>query len=194
MSPDLFHGQLVRLVAANSETDTDIWAGWSRNSEFQRLLDSAPANPWSRIRARAELEEEPKETLFPFNIRALADDRLIGFVGLGGLQWTHGDTWLGIGIGEPAYWGRGYGADATRLVLRFGFTELNLHRVTLGVYSYNLRAIRAYEKAGFVTEGRLRHVLHRDGQWYDEVSMGILREDWEKQNSNFQDSNSKAGR
>jgi RimJ/RimL family protein N-acetyltransferase len=67
-----------------------------------------------------------------------------------------------------------------RVLLRFAFDELNLHRVSLSVYAYNLRAIRSYEKADFQVEGRARQVVHRDGQRADEVFMGVLREDWER--------------
>ena len=66
-------------------------------------------------------------------------------------------------------------------MLRFAFNELNLWRVTLGVYAYNPRAIRSYEKAGFRREGLVRGDCRRDGQRWDSVFMGILREEWQKQ-------------
>jgi RimJ/RimL family protein N-acetyltransferase len=97
------------------------------------------------------------------------------------VQWTHGDTFVGIGIGEPDYRGKGYGTDAMRVILRFAFMELNLHRVSLDVFEYNPRAIRSYEKAGFVIEGRKRRVVNRDGRRWDDIYMGILREEWERQ-------------
>ena len=176
----LLSGNLVRLAAPNAETDADLWAGWGRNSEFLRLLDADPAKPWSRQDARKELEELPKHNQFPFVIRALADDRLVGFIGLFGVQWAHGDTWVGIGIGAESDWGKGYGTDAMRVILHYAFTELNLHRVTLMVFGYNPRAIRSYEKAGFVVEGRVRQTLHREGQRHDEFYMGILRDEWKE--------------
>ena len=71
MNPDLFRGSLVHLAAANAETDADLWAGWGRDSEFLRLLDSDPAKPWSRQQTRKELEEEPKPHAFPFVIPIL---------------------------------------------------------------------------------------------------------------------------
>ena len=176
----LLTGTLTRLAAPNVDTDLDVWTAWARNSEFLRLLDADPAKPWSRQQARKDLEELPKDNQFPFVVRALADDRLVGFVGLFGVQWTHGDAWVGIGIGDENDWGKGYGTDAMRVVLHYAFTELNLHRVSLMVFGYNPRAIRSYEKAGFVVEGRTRQTLNRDGQYWDELYMGILREEWEK--------------
>jgi len=66
------------------------------------------------------------------------------------------------------------------VVLRYGFNELNLRRVTLTVFEYNPRAIRSYEKAGFQHEGRVRQALLRDGKRWDMFYMGILRDDWKK--------------
>jgi RimJ/RimL family protein N-acetyltransferase len=66
-----------------------------------------------------------------------------------------------------------------RLVVGFAFRELNLRRVTLVVFDYNPRAIRSYEKSGFKVEGRLREAMNRDGQRYDMVYMGILKEEWQ---------------
>ena len=94
------------------------------------------------------------------------------------VNWPHGDALLGIGIGDRADWSKGYGSEALRLALRYAFTELNLHRVSLTVLEGNARAIRAYEKAGFVLEGQSREYSRYDGQWLGEVFMGILREDW----------------
>ena len=180
---NLLHGQLVRLAAANSETDAEVMGRWSRDAEYLRLLDSDPATPKSAKQRKEEIAqwlEHERADSFGFAIRTLTDDRLIGFVGLGGINWSNGDGFVGIGVGEREDWGKGYGTDAMRLILRFAFTELNLHRVSLSVYANNPRAIRSYEKAGFSIEGRLRQVVHRDGQRADEVFMGVLREEWER--------------
>jgi RimJ/RimL family protein N-acetyltransferase len=67
-----------------------------------------------------------------------------------------------------------------RIILRYAFTELNLHRVSLDTFEYNPRAIRSYEKAGFKIEGRVRQLLNREGRRWDVIYMGILREEWEK--------------
>ena len=182
MNNNLLHGQLVRLVAANSETDAELMARWSRNAEYLRMLDSERAAPQSVKQVKGNIAkwmEHEQANSFGFMIRALADDKLIGFVGLGGINWSHGDGFVGIGIGEPADWGKGYGTDAMRVMLHYAFRELNLYRVNLDVFSYNPRAIHSYEKAGFKIEGREPKSVLRDGQRYDMVLMGILREEWE---------------
>jgi RimJ/RimL family protein N-acetyltransferase len=74
--------------------------------------------------------------------------------------------------------GRGIGTEATRLIVGHGFTELGLHRVQLDAYAHNHRALRVYEKAGFVREGVRREVERRDGVWVDEVLMAVLDHEW----------------
>jgi RimJ/RimL family protein N-acetyltransferase len=85
---------------------------------------------------------------------------------------------LGISIGEKAYWSKGYGADALVTLLRFGFDEMNLHRVDLTVDEDNPRAIACYEKVGFVHEGRMRQARYARGAYRDSLVMGILRDEF----------------
>ena len=90
----------------------------------------------------------------------------------------NGSVLFHITIGERDAWGRGLGTETTQLMLAHAFERLALHRVGLTVFSYNTRAIRAYEKAGFRIEGRLRDAITRDGHYFDEVQMGILAGEW----------------
>jgi len=69
-----------------------------------------------------------------------------------------------------------------KVILRYAFTEINMNRVTLNVFEFNPRAIRAYEKAGFRHEGRMRKVLNKEGKRWDMLYMSILREEWMEQN------------
>lgn len=171
----LFRGELVRLTALLPE-DKDAFARWSADAEYQRLLDLRPARPRGPESVMENTVESGEKNVL-FGIRTLAEDKLIGF---GELDPNRRDQycWLGIGIGNREYWGKGYGTDAVRLLVAYAFRELNLYRVSLSVFEYNERAIRAYEKAGFVHEGRQRATIYRDGQRFDMLMMGILRPDW----------------
>jgi RimJ/RimL family protein N-acetyltransferase len=73
---------------------------------------------------------------------------------------------------------RGLGTEATRLIVGHGFEQLGLHRIELEAYSYNHRALRVYEKVGFVVEGVRREAESRDGEWVDSVVMAILDREW----------------
>jgi RimJ/RimL family protein N-acetyltransferase len=81
---------------------------------------------------------------------------------------------LAIGIDDTTQLGKGLGSEAIALVLGYAFNVLKLHRVSVRVVDYNLRAIRAYQKCGFVVEGREREAAFVDGIWHDDVMMAIL--------------------
>lgn len=108
-------------------------------------------------------------------------DRLIGAAGLSQIDYRCRRASFGISIGARDEWGKGYGTEATRLVVGYAFETLNLNRVWLHVYEYNGRGLRAYEKVGFRREGVLRQDIFRDGRYWDTITMAILREEWEKQ-------------
>ncbi len=175
----LLEGELVRLRAIDPESLAKALSGWGADSEFFRLLDWNPARRYSVKSTQEWLEKHMEDELaHAFAIHTLEDDRLIGDIGLDGVNWPHGDTFVGISIGEREFWGRGYGTDAMRVILRYAFHELNLQRVTLNVFAYNQRAVRSYEKAGFTLEGRMRGGVLREGRRWDVLYMGILREEW----------------
>ncbi|MGB4596133.1 MAG: GNAT family protein [Anaerolineaceae bacterium] len=87
---------------------------------------------------------------------------------------------LGIAIGEKAYWNQGFGSEAIRILLNEGFYKYNLHRIELQVYARNHRAIKAYEKVGFVHEGTKREATYRDGEYMDMLMMSVLRPEWDQ--------------
>lgn len=174
----LFTGKLVRLTAPHP-SDADIMASWTENDEFLRLMDTSPARPLSSEGVLEQMNQESGPNLYLFRLRTLTDNRLIGSTDLD-INWANQTGWLAIGIGDSAYWGKGYGSDALHLIVRYGFDELGLHRITLNVISYNTRAIRTYEKYGFVYEGRQRECVYREGQRFDLVYYGLLRSEYVK--------------
>ena len=182
MEINLFEGKLVRLTAEEPETMAKAFSVWGADSEYLRLLDSGTARQLSVKKLKEELEKDQEKdspSSCWFALRTLdGDDRLVGFIGLEGYSFPHGEAFVGVGIGERKDWGRGYGTDAMQVILRYAFMELSLRRVTLNVFEYNPRAIRSYEKAGFRHEGRIRQYLNRDGRRWDILYMGILREEW----------------
>jgi len=178
MTTDLFTGKLVRLIPTEPEKNAELWNQWDRDSEYGRLSNSGPVNLWPLSETKKYLEDHFDE-MHPFMIQTLDEDKIIGGVDLSGFDWVAGNCWVGIGLGDRAVWGKGYGTDAMRVILRYAFEVLNLNRVSLSVYDYNPRGIRSYEKAGFVEEGRSRQWLQREGKRWDLVYMGILRSEWE---------------
>jgi RimJ/RimL family protein N-acetyltransferase len=125
-------------------------------------------------------DAEKARKLFYFVIRSREGDRLVGFARLQWIEWTNGTSHLRLYIGDPADRGKGYGSEALRLILRYAFEELNLHRVTISVAGYNEGAIRFFERAGFVTEVVRRQALQRNGRRWDLRMMGLLKEEWKR--------------
>lgn len=177
---DLYRGKLVRLATETPEAFAKNFARWSRDTEYHRLADSDPSQLWSEKKIKdwieKDFEKDPMESV-RFSIRTLADDKFIGEISLW-FNWQHGDAWVGIVIGEREYWGQGYGTEAMRLIVQYGFLEANLRRVSLALHSYNPRALRSYEKVGFKLEGTMRGETQREGRHSDVYYMGILREEW----------------
>jgi RimJ/RimL family protein N-acetyltransferase len=176
-----YHGERVRLVAPEPEKDAHFLARWSRDSAYLRLYDALPAHPRSVSFWREKLQKSiDRSDEISFMILLLEQGDPVGIVTLDGILWSHRTAWLAIGLGERTSWGQGYGTEALELILRYGFSEFNLHRISLSVYEYNRRAIRTYEKLHFVIEGRAREFLERDGRRWDMLFMGLLRREWEQ--------------
>jgi len=105
-------------------------------------------------------------------------DEHIGNIGLHRIDWKDRGAELGIIIGKRDEWDKGYGTEATSLMLGYGFERLGLHRIYLRVYANNPRGIRCYEKAGLRREGVLRESHFAEGRYWDTIIMGILEEEW----------------
>lgn len=112
-----------------------------------------------------------------FSIVRSDSGELIGHVTLFGAHPVVRASTFAIVLG-PEFSSQGLGPRATRLMVSYGFRALGLHRIGLGVWSFNSRAIAAYEKAGFVEEGRRRAMTFQDGRFHDEVLMAILAEEF----------------
>ena len=162
------------------KADAPIMAPWFNDAEVTRfMLTVRPMSVAAEEAYVAGLNANPMEPSLGIVVRET--DRLIGATGLRKTDVRHRHTMFGIGIGDKSAWGKGYGTEATRLMVQYAFESLNLNRVWLCVYEYNPRGVRAYEKSGFRLEGRLRQDCFRDGRYWDTIVMGILREEWEKQ-------------
>lgn len=175
----LLCGERVRLTALTSD-DLPTIARWFEDAEFMRLYDARPARPKSEAELGRWLEKlEKARNDLAFAVRPLESKELVGYVELDGILWPHGVCGFSIAIGDRANWGRGYGYEAAQLALAFAFDEINLHRVTVTVFSYNERSIALFEKLGFQREGVYREFLQRDGKRYDMLLYGLLKREWE---------------
>lgn len=173
-------GNGVRLRGLG-DSDIARRASLGRSREVMRGFggDLDTDEPLTEPDAAAELGQ--RVGLGPHWVLADQDDVFIGVLRLAPIDVANRSARLGIGILDPARLGQGLGTEAIRLALAYGFDCLGLHRVSLTVLAENSRAIAAYTRCGFVVEGRFRDSLLRDGTWHDDLSMAILRPQWEAQ-------------
>jgi RimJ/RimL family protein N-acetyltransferase len=171
-------GERVRLRGVRDD-DLPTLAKWEMDPGRMATQSSRVAPP-SEAAAKEEIAKwsaNGKGDL-GFAIETLGDPPvLVGNVGLWGARPKDRCATLGIALGRE-HIGRGYGTDAVRIIVGYGFREMGLHRIQLTVAPFNPAGIRAYQKAGFAEEGRLREAVLHDGRWYDEVLMSILDHEW----------------
>jgi RimJ/RimL family protein N-acetyltransferase len=176
--PDLLEGSDV-VLRRHAPANLGAFLRWYSDAEVARLTryQDGPMRPEEIERfftARALGAES-----LSLAVHVRETNRLIGTCALSQLDSDNGSALYHITIGEKDAWGRGYGTEATRLMLDHAFGTLGLHRIGLSVFSFNERAIRSYQSCGFVIEGRAREAIWRDGRWWDEISMSVLQSDWE---------------
>ncbi|NMO20269.1 GNAT family N-acetyltransferase [Pyxidicoccus fallax] len=157
--------------------DAPLVAGYLNNPAVRRTL--AAYRPLSVGQEQAFLEAlATNEQNVVLGVVSRDRDLLIGVTGLHRLDFRGRHAEFGLFIGDPSYWGRGLGTEATRLMLDYGFGTLNLNRVWLQVFGHHASAQRVYEKAGFRREGIQREQHFVEGRYTDGVLMGILRAEW----------------
>lgn len=179
--PHLF-GPRIRLRATET-SDIDLFLEWINDPEVTENLSII--SPMSTVEEENWLENmrklPPAEQIMVIDIK---DPKEPGkWLAIGNCQffkidWRNRSVEIGIMIGDKSYWGKGYGTETLSVMLEHGFNVLNLHRIWLQVYSKNTRGIRAYEKVGFIHEGKFREGHFQNGQYYDVHLMSVLKNEW----------------
>jgi RimJ/RimL family protein N-acetyltransferase len=166
-------GERVRLVPLDAGHAPALFPGVN-DPEVRRFTGTHRVFTFEDVERYAATRPEQTDRVDLAVLRA-EDGKVLGEVVLYDLD-ADNET-MGLRIALIAEQGKGYGTDAIRLLLRYGFDVVGLHRVELEVFDFNPRAIASYRKCGFVEEGRLREALLWEGQWHDALLMGVLRTD-----------------
>jgi RimJ/RimL family protein N-acetyltransferase len=176
----VIYGEHVRLRAPE-RSDLQNFVSWLNDPEVRAGLSLNL--PFSLVEEENWFENMLKRppAEHPMVIEVHSDERwvMVGNVGLFDIDWRCRSGEVGIFIGDKSFWNRGIGSEVMRLILRHGFNTLNLNRIMLQVYETNPRAIRTYEKAGFVIEGRKRQAMYKEGKYMDILMMSVLRSEWQ---------------
>jgi RimJ/RimL family protein N-acetyltransferase len=172
-------GKRIRL-RRDERNDLPKFVEWLNDPEIRRYLtmylpiSQASEEQWFENMLKRPPEEQP----LGIEIKDGDGWRLIGNCDFFDINWRTRSAEVGILIGEKSCWNKGYGTEVMRLLLRHGFGTLNLNRIFLRVDAENLGGIRAYQKAGFIQEARLRESDFREGKYCDDLIMSVLHSDW----------------
>jgi RimJ/RimL family protein N-acetyltransferase len=188
MSSSYFwEGRLVRLRAMN-EDDTRIWLENQFESEIDRTLNPGielPKTESDRADFYARFGEfRDAEGRIMFTIETL-DGTVVGGLNINGIDRRHGTFNIGSRI-YTKYQGNGYFAEAKRIVLRYCFNELRLHKYNASVLETNEAMLRHFKRIGAKPEGRRREVVFTNGQYYGELLFGLTAEEFAENDSDWQ--------
>ena len=179
----MIYGKRVRLRGAE-RSDLEKFVEWINDPEVTAGLTlSLPMSSVDEEKWFEDAMQRPQaEKPLVIDMKDGTDWSLIGNSSFFDFNWMARSAEVGIMIGEKTLWNQGYGTEAMTLLQRHGFGTLNLNRIYLRVYADNKRAIRTYEKAGFVHEGRMRQAVYKHGKYDDVLFMSVLSEEWNARN------------
>jgi len=169
---------MINLSEIKKE-DMDSIYKWFADTEFLKYYDYYPPNPLDKSdvdKMFKYYEESGKSKVFAVR----KESTIIGVAGFDDIIKENQVATLFIGLGSENERGKGYGTETMRLLLKYGFENLNFHRIQLNVLEFNDKAIALYEKCGFKKEGIFREFVLRDGKRYNLLLYGLLKSEWEK--------------
>ena len=169
-------GDRIYLSPRNSE-DVEIFTEWLNDFETTDYIGRSSA--LVTLEGEKKYLEENSNPEAVFVIVTLDKDKMIGTVGLENINWLDRTATLGIFIGDKEYRDKGYGTEAIKLILEYGFKYLKMHNIKLHLMSFNERALKCYKKCGFKEIGRRRESAFLDGKYYDTIIMDILENEFE---------------
>jgi RimJ/RimL family protein N-acetyltransferase len=168
-----------------TEADFDQLIGWVNTDE---LLQNWTGSMFSFPLTREKLEwyiqysnNPPQTDVLIYKAVDTENGKTVGHISLGSISEKNRSARVSrVLVGDTCARGKGYCTGMVQEVLRIGFEELKLHRISLGVYTYNESAIRCYERCGFVREGVSRDVLRYNNEYWSLLEMSILEDEWRK--------------
>jgi RimJ/RimL family protein N-acetyltransferase len=174
LAPDLPVLAMGRtLLRPHRPADFHVYRRWLEDQEVNSLTMADPT--YASLVAERTLSWMSRPDAISYALCVRPQGKLIGMASLTDLEPRLGSAEFRIRIGEPEYWGRGHGTEATILLCGYGLQELGLRRINLSVFDFNERAMRCYRRVGFEETGRRPRSVWRDGRLHDEVIMSLTR-------------------
>jgi diamine N-acetyltransferase len=176
----MIYGKNIRLRGIERD-DLPRFVEWLNDPEVtDGLLMRLPLSTTDEERWFESMSQRPPaERVLAIDLRDGDSWRLIGSTSFMEINNIDRECEFGILIGDKAVWNQGHGSEVTFLMLRHGFETLNLNRIWLRIHADNPRAMRAYEKVGYVHEGCMRQAAYKNGKYVDVHIMSVLRSEWD---------------
>ena len=177
----MYKGKLVKL-RAYKESDIERGTEFINDEEVKKFLYTDipfPSTKWEEeewVKSR----KSNSDCTYDFAIEDLETGKYIGGCSINECNSKNRNCTIGIMIGDKEYWGKGYGSDSLKVLIKFIFEEVNMNKIKLNVFSFNSRAIACYKKVGFIEEGVLKKELYRNGKYHDIIIMSLFKDDWIK--------------
>jgi [ribosomal protein S5]-alanine N-acetyltransferase len=163
------------LRAVQSNDVDEAYRRWMNDATINKYLESR-FFPHTSETLKDYVQGKLNDNENPFFAIILKEnDRHIGNIKLGPINTIHRFADIGIIIGEKDCWGKGYATEAIRLIVKYGFNTLNLHKITAGFYEPNIQSMKAFIKAGFIQEGVRKNHCYCDGKYVDDILVGLVR-------------------
>lgn len=168
----MISGSNINILALNKESESLILS-WVNNPELKRNIGTIyPISEfehevWFRNRAMDSINKT-------YIIWHKSDKKIIGIVGNKNTDFINRNTEIFLYVGEEAYRGKGLGKEVVELFTEFLFKQLNMHKVYLRVFSYNIQALKCYKKLNFEVEGNFKEAIFKDGKYYDVIILAKL--------------------
>lgn len=169
-------GERIYLSPRSIE-DAEQFTEWLNDFETTDYLGRSDI--LTTLEGEKKYLEENSNPEATFVIVTLEDNKMIGTVSLERINWLNRTATLGVFIGDKEYRSKGYGTEAIKLLLEYGFKYMNLNNIKLDLMEFNERALKCYQKCGFKEYGRRRKCRFINGKYYDSISMDILADEFQ---------------
>lgn len=171
----MYYGDKVCLRAYR-EDDIDKATSFVNDKELKKFLVTTIPFPTTMWEEESWIKSQISNNngTYNFAIEDIENNKYIGGCGIQQVDWLNRVATVGIMIGYKDYWGKGYGTDAMKVLIKFLFDDMNINKIRLSTFSFNERAINSYKKCGFEIEGILKEEIFKDGKYYDKIIMSIF--------------------
>jgi [ribosomal protein S5]-alanine N-acetyltransferase len=181
MIPFLATARLL-LYPMTVEHCSETYRGWLHDKDVTRFLETGMF-PTSMEQLRSFVQDTQQKPVLFLAIYTKTDNKHIGNIKIDSINRIHGTAEYGILMGDKTEWGKGYGREASEIIIEYCFMRMNIRKITLGVVADNTAAVQLYYKMGFQLEGTYQQHCFYDGAYRNVHRMAIFAADYMQKNS-----------